>query len=138
MQLNYLAILVCSLLSLALGFLWYGPLFGKIWMEISGMNTLDEVRKSEMQKNAWKLYSTQIIMSFFQIFIIDYYLVVLEKAGGIQNVFWFWLAFIVPTVAGSVMWGSDSKKVSWQKFLIQAGYQLVLFLMFGFILGFWK
>jgi len=138
MQINYLAMLVCAILALVLGSIWYGPFFGKKWMEITGINTLDEEKKKEMEKNAWKLYLTQFVLTLFQLFVLDYYLVVLDRAGGVQNVFWFWLAFIVPTLAGTVMWGNDSKKIAWTKFLIQAGYQLTMFVMFGFVLEMWK
>ena len=43
----------------------------------------------------------------------------------------------MPTVAGAAMWNNDSAKISWARFMIQAGYQLVLFVMFGLILGAW-
>jgi hypothetical protein len=35
---NHLAILVCVILSIGLGFLWYGPLFGDAWMEMVGLD----------------------------------------------------------------------------------------------------
>lgn len=34
---NYLAILVAAVLSMVLGFLWYGPLFGKEWTKLMGV-----------------------------------------------------------------------------------------------------
>lgn len=35
-DINWLAILAAAS-SLVIGFLWYGPLFGKAWMKESGM-----------------------------------------------------------------------------------------------------
>jgi hypothetical protein len=43
----------------------------------------------------------------------------------------------MPTIAGTAMWNNDSKKISRARFLIQAGYQLILFVSFGAILGIW-
>ncbi len=35
---NYLAIITGTVLSMILGFVWYGPLFGKKWKELAGAN----------------------------------------------------------------------------------------------------
>ena len=34
-EINYLAVLVAAIASMALGFLWYGPLFGNQWKKQS-------------------------------------------------------------------------------------------------------
>ncbi|MDO8488446.1 MAG: DUF1761 family protein [bacterium] len=34
---NYLAILAAAVLSMVLGFLWFGPLFGQTWMKLMGL-----------------------------------------------------------------------------------------------------
>ncbi len=36
-HLNIPAILVCGAVSLLIGFIWYGPLFGKMWAGYTGM-----------------------------------------------------------------------------------------------------
>ena len=33
MQVNFLAIIVCAVVSMIVGTIWYGPLFGKKWMK---------------------------------------------------------------------------------------------------------
>jgi len=35
-EINYLAVLVAAIASMALGFLWYGPLFGNQWKKLMG------------------------------------------------------------------------------------------------------
>ncbi|EKD23769.1 MAG: hypothetical protein ACD_81C00185G0007 [uncultured bacterium] len=134
---NYWAVLVCAILSMVLGFIWYGPLFGKKWLEITGATKLDEIVRREMMKRANKLYVVQFILSLFQVWVLAYYIAGWTDASGLINALWIWAAFIMPTVAGSAMWNNDSAKVSWARFLIQAGYQLVLFVLFGLILGMW-
>ncbi|HLD39833.1 MAG TPA: DUF1761 family protein, partial [Candidatus Nanoarchaeia archaeon] len=33
---NYLAVLVAAIAAYVVGFLWYGPVFGKKWMALMG------------------------------------------------------------------------------------------------------
>lgn len=46
---NFLAILVAALSTLLVGFVWYGPLFGKVWMTENGF-TEEELKKGNMLK----------------------------------------------------------------------------------------
>ena len=137
MIINYWAVLVCAVLAMALGFLWYGPLFGKKWMSIVGVGPADLAARQKMQQNVWKLYVAQFVLVLFQVWVLAYYIVGWQEASGLVNALWIWAAFIMPTVAGAAMWNNDSAKISWARFMIQAGYQLVLFVMFGLILGAW-
>lgn len=138
MTINYLAILVCAILSMVVGSVWYGPIFGKKWMEIVGATAMDKERRKEMQKAAGPLYLTQFLLTLFQLWVLAYYIGGWKDASGLVNSLWIWAGFVVPTIAGSCMWNNESKKVSWSRFLIQAGYQLVIFAIFGTILGNWK
>lgn len=40
---NWLAVLVATVAAMVIGFLWYGPVFGKIWMAAMG-KTQEEIR----------------------------------------------------------------------------------------------
>jgi hypothetical protein len=137
MEINYLAVVVCGVLAMVLGYVWYGPLFGKKWLEVIGATELDLERRREMQKGVGKLYLTQFILALFQVWVLAYYIKGWQGASGIENALWIWAAFIMPTIAAGSMWNNDSAKVSWARFLIQAGYNLVLFIIFGFILWAW-
>ncbi len=139
MQINYLAVLVCGLAAMVLGSIWYGPLFGKKWMEIikaTPPKTPEE--KKKMMKEAMPLYAIQFALVLFQAWVLAYYIAGWTDASGLENSLWIWAAFVMPTVAGSSMWTNDSRSVMWARFLIQSGYQLVLFIMFGLILGMWR
>ena len=138
MEINYLAVLVCAVLSMAIGAVWYGPLFGKKWAEIVGADMSDEVARKEMQKRAMPLYAVQFLLTLFQVWVLAYYIQGWKEASGLENSLWIWAAFVVPIIAGGAMWNNDSAKVSWSRFLIQSGYQLVMFAIFGLILGMWQ
>ena len=138
MSINYYAVLACSVLAMALGAVWYGPLFGKAWLKIVGAGPSDLVARKKMMQGVWKLYIAQFLLTLFQVYVLAYYIEGWKAASGLENSLWIWAAFIMPTVAGSAMWNNDSAKVSWGRFLIQAGYQLILFASFGLILAYWK
>ncbi len=131
-------ILGAGVLSLVVGSIWYGPLFGKKWMEICGVSAMDEAKRKEMQKAAMPLYITQFLLSLLQFSIL---MNMINYGGWKMQSVWvasfIWLGFVMPTIAGSSMWNNDPSKVKWARFLIQAGYQLVMFIIYGFIMCTW-
>ena len=135
---NYLAIASGAVLSMLLGAIWYGPMFGKKWMEIVGVNPDDIEARKKMQKSAGPLYAVQFLLTLFQVLVLAHLIADTEIAGGLERALWIWAAFIIPTMAGAVMWTNETRKLKWARFLIQGGYQLVLFTIFGLLLQFWK
>lgn len=139
MTINFLAVIVCAIASMIVGFVWFGPIFGKKWMQISGATDMDLEKRKEMQRKAMPLYFVQFLLTLFQLYVLAWYIsYTVNVSSGIHTAFSIWIAFVMPTLAGSAMWNNDAPKVKWAKFLIQAGYQLVIFIIFGFILGIWK
>ncbi|MCR4310959.1 MAG: DUF1761 domain-containing protein [Candidatus Taylorbacteria bacterium] len=133
---NYWAVLACGIFSMGFGALWYGPFFGKKWMEIVGADAEDKEARKKMKKSAGPLYAVQFVLSLFQIWVLAG---IVSGTGGVfLTVLWIWLAFIMPTLAGVAMWNNDTAKVAWSRFLIQAGYQLISFGVFALILSVWK
>lgn len=135
---NFWAVLVCAVLAMVIGAVWYGPLFGKVWMKVIKISPDDAKRRAEMQKGAAPLYAVQFLLALFQAYVLAYYIAGWKEASGVENALWIWAAFIVPVVAGTAMWNNDSKSISWARFLIQSGYQLVTMVVFGLILGMWR
>ena len=138
MQINYWAVLVCAVIAMGIGYVWYGPLFGKKWMEVIGADERDMEARREMQKHMMPLMVVHFILTLFQVLILEYYVKGWTSMGGLVNALWIWAAFVMPTVAGSSMWNNDKSKVAWTRFLLQAGYQLVVLVIFGVILGAWQ
>lgn len=140
MVVNYLAVFVCAVLSMILGFLWYGPIFGRKWLEAIGMDPAimdDKEKCKEMGKGMSKLYFIQFVLSILQSFAI----VLFYQGGGPQSIkllVFIWLGFVVPVLGSSSVWGETSKKRAWLKFGIQAGYQLVFILVASLALSFWR
>ena len=135
---NYVLILGGAIVSMIVGSIWYGPLFGKKWMEITGAADCNEEERKKMQKAAMPLYITQFLLTLLQLFILVNQMTYggwTKQAIGVS--FFYWLGFVMPTVAGSAMWNGNSSRIKWMTFLIQSGYQLVMFLIFGWMIMTW-
>ncbi len=135
---NYYAVFACGVVAMVLGFIWFGPLFGKKWMQLMnlGPQTPEEIKKA--QRAMMPTYIITFVLALFQAWVLAYYIKGWEEASGVENALWIWAAFVVPTVFGATMWNGSSNKVAWSRFAIQAGNYLVLFIIFGLILGNWK
>lgn len=138
LSINYFAILVGAVLSMVIGAIWYGPLFGKKWMEIIGVSTADKELNKKMQKAYMPMYIVQFILTLFQVLVLAHLIADTTKVGGLERALWIWGAFVIPTLAGTVMWTNEQSKMKWSRFFIQGGYQLTIFIVFGLLLQFWK
>ncbi len=142
MEINYWAVLLCGIDSMVVGFVWYGPLFGKKWAEVIGVKMTDAEECKKMQKAAGPLYGLQFLLTLFQAYVLAGFLAALRVNEAynppLQVALLVWAAFVMPIVAGNSMWNNDPKKVARTKFLLGAGYQLILFILFGLILGMWR
>ena len=48
---NYLAIGICVLVAVPIGFLWFGPVFGKLWAKQMGMEHIPQPTGKDMAKS---------------------------------------------------------------------------------------
>ena len=62
---NWIAIVVLMIVNMLLGAVWYGPLFGKPWMEALGLK-LEDVEDSNMMSP----YGVALLNSFLMAFIM--------------------------------------------------------------------
>ena len=118
---------------MALGALWYGPLFGKVWITLSGINQqqIDASKKSGMGKRYAVSFAGALIMSFVIANIIGFHPTG-ELLPILMTLFWIWLGFIVPVTLGSVLW----EQKSWKLWALNNAYQLIAILLIGTILVF--
>lgn len=138
---NYFMIVLAAVSSMVLGFLWYGPIFGKQWQRLMGWTDKDfEKLKKDKGSEMNKLYGFQFIGSLFMAFVLSHALVFakdyLGTAGvsaGLQTGFWNWLGFVAPVTLGSVLWEGKS----WTLYMLNNGYYLVTLLTMGVILSVW-
>jgi len=133
---NYIAVLLASVASMVIGFLWFGPLFGTQWMALSGikMPTKAEMKQMNMSKNYALAFLGALVFSFVMAHSLVFaseYLGVYGVSAGLQAGFWNWLGFVVPVLLATVNWEGKP----WKLFAIHASYYLVQFLVVGVILA---
>lgn len=132
---NWWAVLVSMVASVVIGFMWYGPLFGKAWMKEMNMHMPDKTQ------NMTKPIVMSLVGAFFMAYVLNHSLVFasayLNASGvsaGLMGAFWNWLGFMAPIYLGVVAWEGKS----WKLFFISAGYWLVLLLVMSVILTSWR
>ncbi len=140
---NYLAILLCGVAAMVLGFLWYGPLFGKVWMKEAGMSPdmMDKAKHDPAAKRAMmRSYAIMFLSSLVMAYILSHVLVFATSymgtsgvMAGLSSAFWMWLGFIATTSIGSVLW----EMKTWKYWMIVAGYYLVDLSIMSMILSYW-
>lgn len=131
---NYLAVLVAGIASMVLGYLWYGPLFGKQWMALSGMT--DQNMEEAKAKGMGKLYFVAFIGSLVMAYVLAHFVQVwnpVGAAGAFTLAFWTWLGFVATVMLGSVLWEGKSVKL----YFLNAVYQLLNIFVMALILVYW-
>ncbi len=142
---NWWAVLIAAVVSMVIGSIWFGPLFGKKWMEITGMANCSEEERKKMQKAAMPLYALQFVLSGLTSYILAHFIIsssaffgMTGAKAGMICALWIWLGFIMPTIGGGAMWSGKPKKLAWSMFWINVSYNAVLYIVIGAILGGWR
>jgi hypothetical protein len=129
-NLNWLAILVATLIGFAIGGVWYGPLFGNAWLAALGKK-LEDIQPSP----------APYIISFVTALITAIVLAMLIQALGITSVYGgLHLGFAVGAGLIATAMASDAAFCGWgfNLFLIQAGYRVTYAIVMGIILAVWQ
>lgn len=132
-DLNYLAILASAIASFVIGFLWYSPqLFGNIWLK--GMHFREDHTKGA---NMGLTMGIGFLMTLLMVYVLAHYISYMDAntaSQGAESAFWPWLGFMLPIMAGQVLWERKSFKV----FAINASHYLVVLIVSGIILAVWQ
>ena len=136
---NFLAVVGAAVAAMILGFLWYGPLFGKKWLAESGMSAekIEAMKAKSMNMTYVIMVVSTLIMSYVlsnALVFASTYLNASGVSAGLQAGFWNWLGFVAPVALGGVLWEGKS----WTYWTITAGYYLVSLCMMGVILALWQ
>ena len=132
---NYLAVLVAAVASMAIGGLWYSPLlFGKIWMKLSGMDEkkIAAAKKKGMAASYVAAYIDSAAMAYVLAHFAKYAGAATPIEGAMAG-FWAWLGFVVPLISGTVLW--EGKPIN--LFILKIAHYLVALLVMGAIVAAW-
>jgi len=136
MELNYLGIVVATVAQFIFGFVWYGPLFGKIWGQIHGFDKLPKEVQQKMMKEMGPFYGLQVLVTV----ITTVVLAVMLKNLTAWNPYFLggllWFGFVLPTQVSAVVFGGTDKKWMLPKITIQAGASFCCLMIATLVLSF--
>ena len=127
MTINWFAILGATIVGFAVGFLWYGPLFGKAWMKTVGMTEEDA-----QQGNMLKIFGISFVCQFIMAYCLAMFFG--NGLGAVEGgLYGFLTGFAWVALALTV--NSLYEQKPWQYMVINGGYWTVTFTLMGLILG---
>jgi len=134
---NFWGVLVASVATMVIGFLWYSPmLFAGPWMRLMGYDPDDKAKLAAMQKSARKIYGITFLATALSAIVLAK-IIDLTSVNtafyGMKVGFFIWLGLVVTVQLTGAMFGKQPTKL----FLINTGYQLVCYLAMGAILAKW-
>lgn len=139
-NINMMAVLVAIVVNFFLGFIWYTPLFGKIWGREMGYDMNEKPAKSVMFKGM----AFMMIGNFFFAWVLAHNIAawsfvpgmdeMSDVSSALNTAIFTWLGFYFPGELGATVW----EKKSWKLFFINTGYHLASLLVVASILTFWK
>lgn len=133
---NVWAVLVATLSTFLVGWIWYGPLFGKAWMSAAGI-TADETQQGNMAKIFGLAFIFELIMAFnLAMFLTGSPEAAAQVDAGMGAFYGFLTGFGWIFFAMAV--NSLFEQKSWKYIVINGGYWTVTFTVMGLIIGAWK
>ena len=135
---NWLAVLVCVIVSMISGTIWYNPrTFFPIWWKGIG-----KTGEPGMQGNMGMTWGLTVLSSFIQAVAMSFMVDAMgslmtggvSAATGAMTGFMLWFGFIMPTYLVNKLFAGHGFNV----WAIEVGNHLVNFVLFGAILGAWQ
>lgn len=127
-SISWLAVVVAALSAFALGALWYGPLFGKAWMEENDF-TEDELASANMTV----IYGTAFVLEFIIAVNLAFFLGEASIREGALYGFLVGFGWIAMAMGVNALFSRSSLKL----WLIDSFYFVVSLTLMGVILAAW-
>lgn len=135
-SINWLAVVVCVVVSMISGTLWYNPkTFFPIWWK--GIGKTGEPGMEGMGMTWGLTILSSLMQTIFMAVMVNALGGVLggvSLVSGITTGFILWLGFVAPTNLVNKLFAGHGLKI----WAIEAGNHLVNFVLFGAILGAWR
>ena len=129
---NWFSVLGASLVGFAVGYFWYGPLFGSAWMRSRGMDP--EVVKNAPKTGIGKVFGITFVLQFAMAYCLAMFFgTAITTTTGMLYGF---LAGL-PWVAFALTINALYEQKPWSYIFINVSYWTVTFTLMGLILGTW-
>jgi len=131
-SINWLAVIVCVIASMVIGYLWYSPsVFYK-----QGLAGIGKSWDSRPTSPMPMLFVWTIIASLVEAVALAFVLKTMGSNSAVSGAgagFMLWLGFVAPTNLVNKLYAGHG----WKVWLIEAGDHLLYMLVAGAILGAW-
>lgn len=122
MQINYLSILLATIVQFIIGAIWYMPLFGKLWGKIHGFDKQSKATQEEMMKSMMPLLGVQLFFTLVTSIILYIFIYFLPHDWNVYALAgFFWIGFVVPTQVSAVIFGGTDPKWIVTKIFVMVG-----------------
>ena len=123
-------VLLSVLPPLILGFFWYGPMFGKIWMKDNHL-TEGDIRKSPVASIFTTSLGALFISALFTGIVIQGLSVNFSKLEALTTALLLGIGFAATTLAITYPYA----RKTWRLLLIDAGYIVSSYALIGLVFG---
>ena len=130
---NWLAVVAAGVANMVVGYLWYGPLFGKMWKGLMGFT--DESMKS-MPVTMTMAMVWGFVASLVMAYVLARFAFVsgaIDVMGALTLAFWVWLGFLATQSVGAYLWEGKPFKL----FVLCAANQLISIALMAVVLVLW-
>jgi hypothetical protein len=128
---NYLAVAVAAVASYILAAIWYGAVFSKAWMRLTGITEM---------KPAPANIIFMLISSFIMAYVLHHSIVFGDKTlgvsgvqGALEGAFFLWLGYIATTTLATKLY----EKKPWGLWLLDNAFWLISLMVQAVILTVW-
>ena len=129
--LNHLAIIAAAVVAFVIGGVWYGPLFGKAWMQENGLTP-----EALAAGNPAKIYSFSFIYTLVMAYNLGFFLGDPSIGTGMATMYGFATGF--GWIAMALFVVGLFERRSMKLMLINGGYMTVTLTFMGLIIGLWR
>ncbi len=130
LQVNFVAVLIAAIAAMVVGAVWYSKmLFAKQWMALIG-KTEQELKSGNMMQS----YVLMFIGALVEAYVLAHFIAIANvrtAIGGAKVGVWAAIGFVAAAALGDVIFAGRPQKL----YLINVGYQLVVLIIMGAILG---
>ncbi len=138
LPINLLGVIGAGIVGFILGFLFHGPVSGKLWMKLANIHPTGNEKFADMvPQMLWNLLA-QLVTAYGLAVVYLFassspYLVGAGIWGGAIIAFWVWLGFLVTSSSIEVIWMGRKAKL----WLFECACSLVVMLAMGLIIARW-
>jgi hypothetical protein len=137
LPINLIAVSIAAIAAFILGFLFHGPVTGKLWMKLANVHPTGNEKFADMiPKMLWNLlvqFITAFVLAVMYLFTSSSPYIGKGVCGGVVLGIWVWFGFLVTSSSIEVIWMGRSFKL----WLFEAVCSLIVMAVMGAIIAAW-